>query len=276
LRQKSFPEAVVIQCRLDYSAEQIFVAVLAALEVKLVKSETITRGAALEFSGEGEAGWKLLAKAKAALKLSGNIQTEAERQPVGRDITDLSFICELINQSGRKVVIEDFHYLKTEVQRQFAHDLKAMWDYSTYVVIIGVWVRRNYLTHLNPDLAGRIAEVSIYWQDDELRAVLEKGSLALNIVFSDQVKRRIVEDCFGNVGLLQSLALGTLDQCGISARMDLRQTCGNIDAYETAALLYAEQLEAVYLEFARRVSNGIRQRKGSTPHSPSKSLISLS
>jgi hypothetical protein len=43
-----------------------------------------------------------------------------------------------------------------------------------------------------------------------------------------------------------------------------QKNCDSESAYEEAALLYAEQLEAVYLEFARRVSQGIRKRKGST------------
>ena len=70
------------------------------------------------------------------------------------------------------MVIEDFHYLSNEAQRSLAHDLKAFWDYNTFMVIIGVWVRRNYLTHLNPDLAGRITEVSVYWNRDDLHAVI--------------------------------------------------------------------------------------------------------
>jgi len=206
----------------------------------------------------------LLAKAEIAVNASGRAERSIERKPVGKDVNDLQFICEIIKASDRKVVIEDFHYLTTNAQRELAHDLKAMWDYGVYIVIVGVWIRRNYLTYLNPDLAGRITEVSVYWNDDDLRAVVRKGCSALNVAISPKIVAGIISDSFGNVGLLQTLALGTLDHSGISERGFFQKKCDDERAYEEAALLYAEQLEAVYLEFARRVSQGIRKRKGST------------
>lgn len=264
LRQKNFAGAVVVQCRLGFSALDVFVSILAALDISLRMTTTTSGGAGFEISGNGELGWELLARAEAAASASGKFERSVEKKPVGKDANDLHFLCEILKASERKVVIEDFHYLTTEAQRQLAHDLKAMWDFGIYVVIVGVWVRRNYLTHLNPDLAGRISEVSVYWNTEDLRAVLRKGCRELRVEMSREVESRIVQDSFGNVGLLQTLALETLDQSGITEKGFFSQKCSSTQSYETAALLYAEQLEAVYLEFARRVSNGIRQRKGST------------
>lgn len=264
LRQKNFPSAAVVQSRIDFSKDDIFTSILAALDINLKISKSRTLGGSLEFTGSGEAGWKLIAKAQAAVSANGSFETTEAMQPVGKDANDLRFICEIIRLSGRRVVIEDFHYLSTEVQRQLAHDLKAMWDYGVYVIIIGVWVKRNYLTHLNSDLAGRITEINVYWSIEELASVVKKGSASLCVDFSDEIIAAMVSDCFGNVGLIQTLALETLDQSGVFERSNANQECKDIQKYEDAALTYAEQLEAVYLEFARRVSSGIRQRKGST------------
>lgn len=264
LRQKNFSDAVVVQCRIGFKPIDIFSAILGVLGVELRQVSVTTGGGGLEFSGSGELGWSLLAKAEVAINASGHAEKSIERKPVGKDANDLHFICEIIKASDRKIVIEDFHYLTTESQRELAHDLKAMWDYQVYVVIVGVWVRRNYLTYLNPDLAGRITEVSVYWNDGDLREVLRKGCAALNVGMAPKIASRIISDSFGNVGLLQTLALGTLDHSGIAERGFWSKDCDNEQAYEEAALLYAEQLEAVYLEFARRVSQGIRKRKGST------------
>jgi hypothetical protein len=186
------------------------------VELKQVSSTTVGRG--LEFSGSGELGWSLIAKAEIAMSASRSAEKSTERKPVGKDVNDLHFICEIIKASERKVVIEDFHYLTTDAQRELAHDLKAMWDYGVYVVIVGVWVRRNYLTYLNPDLAGRITEVSVYWNDNDLREVLRKGCSALNVAMAPKISSRLISDSFGNVGLLQSLALGTLDHSGITEK----------------------------------------------------------
>lgn len=264
LRQKNFPDAVVVQCRIGFKPIDIFTAVLGVLGVELRQVSTTTAGGALEFSGSGEVGWSLIAKAEMAMSASRSAEKSIERKPVGKDANDLHFICEIIKASDRKIVIEDFHYLTADAQRELAHDLKAMWDYGVYVVIVGVWVRRNYLTYLNPDLAGRITEVSVYWNDNDLHEVLRKGCSALNVAMASKLSSRIISDSFGNVGLLQTLALGTLDHSGITEKGFWQKNCDSDPAYEEAALLYAEQLEAVYLEFARRVSQGIRKRKGST------------
>lgn len=48
------------------------------------------------------------------------------------------------------------------------------------------------------------------------------------------------------------------------SRKNTSQICDDPSDFESAALNYAEQLEAVYLKFSRRVSKGVRKRKGST------------
>lgn len=264
LRQKAFPNSTVVQCRLGFQPLDIYRSILSALNIDITISKNASAGGRIEFSGSAEAGWKLIAKAAAEVNGEGAIERAVEKKPVGKDECDLEFICRLIKCSDTKVIIEDFHYLKDDVQRALAHDLKAFWDYQTFVVIIGVWVRRNYLIHLNPDLAGRITEVSVSWTNDDLLKVIEQGSAHLNVDIDKLIKDRLITDCYGNVGLLQALTLETLDQSNIDGRHAEKQFCTRIDAYESAAMNYAEQLEAVYLEFSRRVSAGIRKRQGST------------
>jgi hypothetical protein len=64
------------------------------------------------------------------------------------------------------------------------------------VVIIGVWSQSNMLIHLNPDLSGRIEEVSIYWNDPDLDQIITNGASALNLIFSSALKRRAIGECF--------------------------------------------------------------------------------
>ena len=208
LRQRNFPNALVVQCRVGFKPIDIFISILGMLGIELRQNSLITTGGGLEFSGAGEIGWQLLAKAEIAVSGSGKAEKSVEKNQLVRKIlNDLQYICEIIRASYRKIVIEDFHYLTTDAQRELAHDLKAMWDYGVYVVIVGVWVRRNYLTYLNPDLAGRITEVSVYWDKVDLHNVLNKGCSALNVVMSAKVLQRIITGSFGNVGLLQTLTL---------------------------------------------------------------------
>jgi hypothetical protein len=161
-------------------------------------------------------------------------------------------------------VIEDFHYLSVEERRAFAFDLKALWDYGVFVVIVGVWSEQNLLIFLNPDLTGRVQEVPIVWTDRDLRLIFERGGRALNVEFAKSVQDQAIRDCFENAGILQALTLGTLDEIGIAEAPRERTTIENMEGLEAAAMAYADNLNSLYQLFAKRLTGGIRKRKDST------------
>ncbi len=161
-------------------------------------------------------------------------------------------------------MIEDFHYLSVEERTHFAFDMKALWDFGVFIVIVGVWSDRNLFLHLNPDLTGRVREVSIVWSDADLRRIFLQGGEALNLEFSDALQSRAIADSYGNCGILQRLIVDTLDQ------LDLHESPGEITrvddlgALEHAEMFYAEELNSVYQTFASRVATGIRTRQNAT------------
>jgi hypothetical protein len=183
---------------------------------------------------------------------------------VGRDVDDLRFIAELLIASRRRLVIEDFHYLSEAQRRAFAFDLKTLWDYNLFVVIVGIWNEKNLFLNLNPDLSGRVQEVPIEWNDRDLHRIFEKGGVALKIQFSDDIEARAIRDCFKNAGILQRLILGTLDEAKVYKEQDSVLVVTDEDAYVAACLAYVEELNAIYQTFARRVSSGIRTRRDTT------------
>jgi len=264
LRQKTIPDAITVQCRLRKTVKDLYTDALSQLGLQLVKETSTASGFVGRLQAIEEFGVKLLAKL--ALNQSGEYKRESTDKsiPVGRDLDDLRFVSEIINASGRRLVIEDFHYLSPEERKSFAYDLKALWDYKTYVVIIGIWAENNLLLHLNPDLAGRIEEVSIYWSAANLNQVLENGSKALNLEFSKRIRDRLVEDAYGTVGILQKLALSLLDEHDIHETCRSKCILDDPDKYDSVAMNYAEQLNALYQTFATRVTGGIRKRQNST------------
>lgn len=120
------------------------------------------------------------------------------------------------------------------------------------------------LLFLNPDLAGRVREVPIVWSPGDLREIFRRGGQALKVNFSARVQDRAIEDCFENAGILQRLIQGTLDELGIHEEQDETVFVDHVDALETAAMTYAEELNSLYQHFAKRVSGGIRTRQDST------------
>jgi len=214
--------------------------------------------------GTAEGGISLIAKLKVRFGLETSEEEVIKKGIIGQDINDLRFIATIINESGRKVVIEDFHYLNTNERQIFSYDLKALWDYRCFVVIIGVWTKTNLLIFLNTDLGSRIEEIPISWSKGDLERVLTSGSNTLNIKFSDHITKNIIEDCYGNVGILQQLTLNLLDEVGIDEQCTNLTTLDNRDKFIDAAMKYAEQLNSRYQKFAKDISSGIRRRTETT------------
>lgn len=264
LRQKAVPDAITVQCRLKKTVKDLYTDALSQLGLQLIKEKATTGGFVGRLQATQEIGVKILAKL--TLQQSGDYKRESTEKsiPVGRDLDDLRFVSEIINASGRRLVIEDFHYLPPSERKAFAHDMKAFWDYRTYVIVIGIWAENNLLLHLNPDLSARIEEVSIYWSMADLQKVLERGAKVLKVEFSRRILDRLVEDAYGTVGILQKLALNLLDEHSINQTCRGHCILDDPSRYDSVAMDYAEQLNALYQTFANRVTGGIRKRQNST------------
>lgn len=267
LRQKVLQNPIVVNCRLHYSTADIYRDALARLEIRLELESKVTHAIKGKVVAEGEAGFKLIAKASGGVEVAGEYGRETREEAAGKDFNDLEFVAALIRESGRMLVVEDFHYLSIEQQKQFAFDLKTLWDYRTFVTVIGVWISENMLITLNPDLADRIEEISVTWQPEELKQILHKGSRLLNVRFTDRISNQLAEISYESAGLLQKLALRMLDdELNIVERSadSPEVIVDSEDAVHGAAMHVSEQLNQLYQAFAKRVCEGIRTRRNST------------
>lgn len=264
LRSKVIKDPIVIQCRLGRSTIDLYTDALSQLDLDLTVENASKTGFKGSIKASGTIGTALLAKLTAAISAEGNHERSEKTAPVGKDINDLRFVAELIKLSGRKLVIEDFHYLTVSERRTFAFDIKSFWDWGLNVVIVGVWSQDNMLLSLNPDLAGRIEEISIYWSDQDLGAILDKGGEALNIGFYPPLRKKLIDISFGNAGILQWLTLACLDESNIDETAASGIGLASEELIDSAAMAYADQLNPLYQEFAKSVSDGIRIRKNST------------
>ena len=264
LRKKAIEKGIVVQCRFGTTVSDIYTDALSQLGIKLIVEESTKDSIKGRVESTAEAGSKLIAKLKIKFGLESVQVDEARAEQVGHDINDLRFVAQLILESERRLIVEDFHYLSLEQRKRLAFDLKALWDYGCFIVIVGVWTRSNLLISINSDLADRIVECSVDWSDGELQQVATKGASALKIQFSKELIERIVLDCYKNVGLLQKLILTFLDEAGVEEELDKLQEFSSIEVYESAAMSHAEQLNTLYQKFAKDVSSGIRKRNDST------------
>ena len=264
LRQKVLGNPITVQCRLKKPFTDIYVDALSQLDINIQVKESRQGVFKASLTAMGETGVALLAKVGITASLGRDTTNMTEQRIVGHDINDLRYISDIIKSSNRRLVIEDFHYMSTFDRRNFAFDLKTLWDYGVFVVIIGVWSETNLLLHLNPDLTGRVMEIPIDWVHDDLVQILTKGGDALHIEFTPKIQTLLVSLSYSNAGLLQQLTLLTLDEAGIQEKGFFKKTIDNTAHVDAASMAYAEQLNTVYQQFAKRVAAGVRTRKNAT------------
>ena len=264
LRKKALDNPIEIQCRIGMTVDEIYTDALAALGIKL----EITRTQNKSFSGhaevEGEGGFKIFARVCAKLGATIGGENTVTLQQLKQSVTNLNFIAECLKESGRRLVVEDFHYLSKDQRKLFAFEMKALWELEVFVVVTGIWEETNYLLSLNHDLAGRIEEVSIRWKPEELKEILVSGGAALNVRFSVEVINEITRFSYNSAGILQALTSRTLEAADIEKTQEHETIISDIELVRAAAKEQAMQSKSVYDDFAKKVTAGIRQRNNST------------
>lgn len=92
-----------------------------------------------------------------------------------------------------------------ETQKDFSVALKAFHETSDITfVIVGVWLEDNRLIVYNGDLTGRVVSVNAdLWSDHELMEAMVQGESLLNINFSVQFKKDVIEHCLKSIYLVQ-------------------------------------------------------------------------
>ena len=149
-------------------------------------------------------------------------------------------------------------------RKAFAFDLKAFWDWGIQIIIVGVWSVDNMILTLNPDLTGRIEEITISWTDDDLGKVIDKGASNLNLSIQNPLRKTLISAAYGNAGQLQTLIVRALSDQKITEAAPSFAAFSDNAIGSNAAMEYAEQLNPRYQTFAQNVAQGIRKRNRST------------
>lgn len=137
-----------------------------------------------------------------------NTNTEGStKRPLELDPSDVNDVISALIavDFNRYIVLEDFHYLSTETQKDFSVALKAFHENSNICfIVVGVWLDQNRLTVYNGDLSGRVVAIDAdRWTEDELREVIQEGEKLLNLQFHPSFIDDIVDGCQGSVSIVQ-------------------------------------------------------------------------
>lgn len=117
---------------------------------------------------------------------------------------DISEILISINFNQR-IILENFHYLEEEVQKEIAFHLRAFEDFNILFVVLGIWREKNRLSQYNGDLQDRLIEIPVEpWTEEDFKRVIQKGSDCLKVCF-DHVLAKIIDSSFDSIGVFQEL-----------------------------------------------------------------------
>jgi hypothetical protein len=212
-RHVSESRRVTVHCGPNTTAEDIYRSLLRQRDVEIVteKSSGTSRDvgtsisakftAMIPFFGEGSA------ETKGEVKAGAN-QGE-KRKAIEFNLANAQDVGELlhkVNGAGFFYVLENFHYLTDDVQRQLAFDLRTFEEMGLRFVILGVWRERNRLVQYNGDLQDRIAEVPVEpWEDADFQRIVSEGERILRVTFSSDVTSQIFAKAHGSVAVVQEL-----------------------------------------------------------------------
>jgi hypothetical protein len=270
LRRANLPEekSVVVQCRATTTCTQIYEQILADIGASLPVNTAVTSSTSGEVGTKASASAGLpLFRAKAEVSATANVGTDttSTSQAIGGGIEDLSFVSKAIQKSGRRPIVEDFHYMPEEEKRKLSFDLKAFWDMRTFFIIVGIWAEQNLLPYYNGDLSGRIDEIDVQWTSDELGQVLSQGEAALKIIIAPEIRSQMIADGNQNVGLLQRIAEKFCIHSGIFATSEsaIAATLADQAALDRCRSEICSEEASRYRQFADALSRGFKSNEES-------------
>src|ERR1700722_19112430 len=207
--------------------------------IRVVSSTTERRGT------ESSAG--VGAKVKAMIPLFGGGEatgsgsvTESSGSEVKYDEIPINLelpqhIAQMLARVGSRkwVILENFHYLNEETQKQFAFDLRAFQELGVRFVILGVWREKNRMAQFNGDLLDRLIEVPVEpWEEEDFDRVATKGAASLNIIFTEDLVDEAINSSFSSIGVFQEIMKGICTVAGVNSTQAEPYVIGDFRYFE--------------------------------------------
>ena len=220
---------IVVQCSNKWTLADLHTNILKRAGYRITVSEKKTvAGSRKLLANFGGAIFGVGAKAGGEQQKTKSAEVLTE--PLELDPTDVNDVIEALELSGfsRFVVLEDFHYLDTETQKDFSVSLKAFHEGSSICfMIVGVWLEENRLIVFNGDLTGRMATVSTdEWTKDDLLRVIAAGEQLLNVQFDETLVDDLLKEAKGSVYLVQEVCRMVCEKSDVSQTLEQLRVVG--------------------------------------------------
>lgn len=195
---------IVVHCSNRWTLGDLHAAILKRVGYEVTQSTTRATSGKNKIIAEFKAGMFGLGM-KAAGEKEQKVDEAVTTHSLELDPEDVNDIIQALGDFNKFIVLEDFHYLSIETQKDFSVALKAFHEQSKICfIVVGVWLEESRLTVYNGDLTGRVVGIDAdKWTNNELKEVIEAGESLLNIHFSDEFKKILLKDCLDSVYIVQ-------------------------------------------------------------------------
>lgn len=144
--------------------------ILKWMEIPLSSTTAKTSGSHVSggAKGGGELGVPLVAKGKAETEIKAGKAWETSTSTT-LESDGLMRVIKEIADSDFVIFIDDFHYIKKELQEEVGRQIKVAADNGVKIVTASVPHRADDVVRSNPELLGRVAALDIgYWNTAHL------------------------------------------------------------------------------------------------------------
>jgi hypothetical protein len=252
---------IVVQCSNKWNLATLHEAILKRAGFTVTQSTTRTTSGTLKLTAQ--AGIKVLGTGgEVSSEFEGDHARETTVAPMELDPSDTNDLISALASIhfSKFIVLEDFHYLPNETQRDFSVALKALHEGSKLsVIIIGVWLEENRLVVYNGDLTGRLVPIDAdRWTSDELTEVVQKGADLLNIGFSERFVFRLLGESYSSVYTVQEACRRVCRSEHVFETQGAYRVVGDAADAATIVATIVDEQSARYRAFLRHFADGFQ------------------
>lgn len=138
----------------------------------------------------------------------GSSESSSQRHTQTRQRSTRSVAKAELLRSKAPVVVDDFHHIPVNVQRQIVHGVKDLVFDRVPFVFVSVPHHSADVVRAEKEMKGRVEQLVVTtWTEDELGEIGTKGFAALNIAMPEEMSARMAKESYGSPHLMQDFCL---------------------------------------------------------------------
>ena len=257
---------IVVTCLNRWDLGELHTAILKMAGYRIQQSQKKTVSGKhkvdVEFVGQGNIPYVAKAKGTAHYSHEKEGSTESTFVALELDPYDVNDIIRALSEIkfSKYIVLEDFHYLPAETQRDFAFALKAFHENSNICfIVVGVWKEQNRLIAINGDLTNRVFSIDAdRWSDEQLHEVVKGGEPLLNIQFDPAFAAALIKQSHESVMLVQEACYKVCKAEGITETGSETRLVGKDADAEALVRSIIDEQKGRYSSFLMNFSDGFQ------------------